>query len=182
MTAGRVNSIFRQMLQLFRMLLHLFRARGRQVAMKAPQSGILAFKKVAAMGWDDGVSLEELLARVNRVAAKLLPAEEGGDSRVSPKFLPRTFRHYVTLGCIDAGRRDGRRVVYGYLHFLQALLLRRLLSERVPARRMPEILVGSSEEETERMLLGGVEIVARPGAGQFQLNPQRAALRRCGNA
>ena len=147
------------------MMLHLFCARGRQVAMKAAQSGILAFKKVAAMGWDDGVSLDELLARVNRVAAKLLPAEEDGDSRISPTFLPRTFRHYVTLGCIDAGRREGRHVVYYYRHFLQALLLRRLLSERVPARRMPEIMAGRSNEETERMLLGGVEIVSRPGAG-----------------
>ncbi len=122
---------------------------------------------MAAKGWGEGVSLDELLARVNLVASKLLPAAEERDLRISPTLVPRTFRHYVTLGCIDVGRRIGRRVVYDHRHFLQALLLRRLLSERVPARRMPELMSGRSNEETEKMLLGGVEMVVRPGAGSM---------------
>ena len=43
------------------------------------------------------------------------------------------------------------------------LLVRRLLAERVPARRMPELITGSGDEELQRMLLDGVEIVAREG-------------------
>ena len=148
--------------------------------MKAAQSGIQAFKKASAKGWDEGISLDELLARVNRVAAKLLPSEEAGDSRISPVLLPRTFRHYVTLGCIDPGHREGRLVAYGFRHFLQALLLRRLLAERVPARRMPELTTGVSNGELERMLIGGVEIVARPdGVGETEArpNPYQEVLR-----
>jgi len=170
MTPGCVKLNFQQMLQLCRMLLHLIRERDRQVAMKAAKSGILAFNKDATKRWDAGVSLEELLVRVNRVAAKLLPAEEGGDSRVSPTLLPRTFRHYVTLGCIDTGRREGRRVVYGLRHFLQALLVRRLLFDHVPVSRMADLIAGGSDAELERMLLGGVEIVARPGGEEAQVN------------
>jgi DNA-binding transcriptional MerR regulator len=130
------------------------------------KSGMREFEKVAAKQWDEGVSLDELLVRVNRVASKLLPAEAGRDSRVSPTVLPRTFRHYTTLGCIDHGRRDGRRVVYGYRQFLQALLVRRLLWDRVPSGQIAVMMAGRGTEETERMFLGGIEMVAKADGEQ----------------
>jgi DNA-binding transcriptional MerR regulator len=133
--------------------------------MKAAESGLREFRKVAAKGWDDEVSLDELLVRVNRVASKLFPAGEATDSRISPTFVPRSFRHYVTFGCIDPGRREGRRSVYGLRHFLQALLVRRLLSEGVSSRRMPELVTGGSNEDLQRMILDGVEVVVRTGRG-----------------
>lgn len=58
----------------------------------------------------------------------------------------------------------GRNVVYGSRHFLQALLVRRLLADGVPARRMPELVSGSGNEELRRMILGGVEVVVRSGS------------------
>ncbi|MGB6220927.1 hypothetical protein [Haloferula sp.] len=129
--------------------------------MEVAKSGIREFEKVAAKGWGDGVSLDELLVRVNRVAAKLLPVADERDARISPTLVQRTFRHYVTLGCIDPGQRVGRRAVYGYPQFLQALLVRRLLADGVSAERIAPLVAGKSLEETKRMLLGGVEFVAR---------------------
>jgi DNA-binding transcriptional MerR regulator len=145
------------------------------------KAGLREFEKVSSKGWDAGVPLDELLSRVNQVAAKLLPIGDKSDSRISQTLVPRTFRHYVTLGCIDPGRRAGRRATYGYRHFLQALLVRRLLADGVPARRMPEMVSGSSAE-LKRLILGGVEMVMRPGGGgEAETRPNRyqETLRAC---
>jgi hypothetical protein len=110
---------------------------------------------------------------VNQVAAKLLPVGESVDSRISQTLVPRTFRHYQTLGCIDVPEKHGRNASYGYRHFLQALLVRRLLADGVPARRMPELVSGSGDE-LKRMILGGVEMVMRPGGGvEAEAKPNR---------
>ena len=138
--------------------------------MEATKTGLREFERAAAKGWDEDVSLDELLARVNRVAAKLLPATEERDSRISPTLVPRTFRHYVTHGCIDPGQRVGRRAVYGYRQFVQALLVRRLLADGVSAERIASLVAGKSLEEIKRMLLGGVEFVTR-SEGTKALDP-----------
>lgn len=124
-----------------------------------------AFEKIENRDWDDGVSLSDLLAMVNRLAERVLPKEVGRDSRVSREFTQRSFRHYQTLGCVDPPERDGKRSVYGFRHFVQALLVRRLLWERVPAERITELLAGRSTAETKRMLFEGVEFVGRAGGG-----------------
>ena len=128
------------------------------------QAGLREFEKVSSKGWDAGVPLDELLSRVNQVAAKLLPIGDTSDSRISQTLVPRTFRHYQTLGCIDVPDKHGRNASYGYRHFLQALLVRRLLADGVPARRMPELVSGSNVE-LKRLILGGVEMIMRPGGG-----------------
>ena len=141
--------------------------------MTADKSGLREFEKVSSKEWDAGVPLDELLARVNRVAAKLLPVGDAVDSRISQTLVPRTFRHYQTLHCIDVPERHGRNASYGYRHFLQALLIRRLLADGVPVRRMPE-LVSGSVDELKRMILGGVEMVLRPeGGGEAKAQPNR---------
>jgi DNA-binding transcriptional MerR regulator len=137
---------------------------GTNAPMTAVKSGLREFEKVSSKGWDAGVPLDELLARVNQVAAKLLPVGEAIDSRISQTLVPRTFRHYQTLRCVDAPEKHGRNASYGYRHFLQALLIRRLLADGVPARRMPELVSGSGDK-LKRMILGGVEMVMRPGGG-----------------
>lgn len=149
--------------------------------MTADKSGLREFEKVSSKEWDAGVSLDELLARVNRVAAKLLPVGDAVDSRISQTLVPRTFRHYQTLRFIDEPERHGRNASYGYRHFLQALLIRRLLADGVPVRRMPE-LVSGSVDELKRMILGGVKMVLRPeGGGEAEPQPNRyqQALRAC---
>jgi hypothetical protein len=145
------------------------------------KAGLREFEKVSSKGWDAGVPLDELLSRVNQVAGKLLPIGDTSDSRVSQTLVPRTFRHYQTLGCIDAPEKHGRNASYGHRHFLQALLVRRLLADRVPARKMPELVSGSSDE-LKRMILGGVEMVMRTGGGgEAEARPNRyqETLRAC---
>jgi hypothetical protein len=112
------------------------------------------------------VALPELLDRINRVAAVMTAGDGDAVSsagRVKPTFTERSFRHYQTLGCIDAPAKLGRLAHYGFRHFIQALLVRRLLAERVTSEQIVTLLVGRDTEELERMLRGGVEITARPG-------------------
>ena len=145
------------------------------------KAGLREFEKVSSKGWDEGVPLDELLSRVNQVAAKLLPVGDTSDSRISQTLVPRTFRHYQTLGCVDAPEKRGRNASYGHRHFLQALLVRRLLADGVPARRMPELVSGSSDE-LKRLILGGVEMVMRTGGGveaETRPNLYQQTLRAC---
>lgn len=63
----------------------------------------------------------------------------------------------------------------------KALLIRRLLADGVPVRRMPELVSGSGDE-LKRMILGGVEMVLRPeGGGEAEPQPNRyqQSLRAC---
>jgi DNA-binding transcriptional MerR regulator len=128
-----------------------------------PPAALREFEREEKRGdWQEGVSLGQLLERVNRVAVLLVP-ERGRDSRVSRTFSERSFRHYQTLGCIDPPEKEGRAVAYGHRHFLQALLVRRLLGEGMPAERITALMAGRSTAETRQLLFDGIEIVARHG-------------------
>ena len=107
------------------------------------------------------MTLTELLKRTNRLAVLFLSDDIGSDSRVSPVFQPRSFRRYQTLGCIDVPERVGKRAMYGYRHFVQALLVRKLLWEGESAERIVRAMAGRSTVETKRMLFEGIEMVAR---------------------
>jgi len=136
----------------------------KSAAPPIPTAAMRAFEKAERADWSRGLPLAELLDRVNAVAAVLLPAGDGRDSRVSRVFSPRSLRRYQTLGCIDAPQRDGQRVVYGFRHLVQALLVRKLLWERVSAERIAALMAGRGTAETRSMLLEeGVEMVARDG-------------------
>jgi DNA-binding transcriptional MerR regulator len=149
-----------------------------------PPAALREFTKWSNADWEGGVPLSELLDRINRVA-ECLPGgsvgTESGTRRVSRFFTERSFRHYQTLGSIDVPDKHGRNASYGYRHFLQALLVRRLLADGVPARRMQELVSGSGDE-VKRMILGGVEMVMRPGGGvEAEARPNRyqETLRAC---
>jgi hypothetical protein len=130
-------------------------------------AALSAFENAEKLDWEKGVPLAELLERVNRVADVLLPGEGDRDrevrgvGRVQRMFTPRGFRHYQTLRAIDAPEKHGRFAAYGYRHFVQALLVRRLLWERVPAEQVVAMVAGRTTEETRGMFLEGIEIVAQ---------------------
>ena len=131
-----------------------------------PTAAVQEFEKIEQVNWDGGVPLTELLSRVHRVVVLFLPDDDGqGPSvrRVKRLYTPRSFRHYQTSSCIDPPERRGNQVFYGYRHFIQALLVRKLLWERVPTERIAALMGGRSTADTSRMLLGGVEMVAREG-------------------
>ena len=130
---------------------------------RIPASALREFEQMEKADWSAGIALEELLVWINGVAARFRPEEIGADSRASEELGVRTFRHYQTLGCIDAPERDGRRAVYGFRQYVQALLLRKLIWERVPSERIAELMAGRSTEELKRLLFEGIEITARAG-------------------
>lgn len=117
--------------------------------------------------WSGDVPLAELLDRVNQVAAHFLHAGNRRDSRTSLLFSPRSLRHYQTLGCIDAPERLGKQVVYGFRHFVQALLVRGLLRDRMSSERIVTLMAGRSNEEMKCLLFEGVEIGARRISGEI---------------
>ena len=133
---------------------------------KLQPEAIREFTRASQSDWDGIVPLAELLDRINRVAVAMASGDDTSTAgRVKATFTERSFRHYQTLGCIDAPDKDGRLANYGYRHFVQALLVRRLLSERVPSEQIATLLAGRDTKELERMLRGGVEITARPSGG-----------------
>ncbi len=80
-------------------------------AIRIPAAAVRELEQVEQWDWTDGVSLADLLDWINAVVARFRPDEIGADSRASQEFSPRTFRHYQTLGCIDAPERAGKQVV-----------------------------------------------------------------------
>ncbi len=129
---------------------------------RIPAAAIRELEQVEQMDWSDGVSLTDLLEWINSVVARFRPDEIGADSRASQEFSPRTFRHYQTLGCIDAPERVGKQVVYRFRHYLQGLLIRKLLWERVPSEKIATLMAGRTTADYKSLLFEGIQIVARP--------------------
>jgi hypothetical protein len=72
---------------------------------------------------------------------------------------------FCIAGGVAAPERAGKQVIYRSHHFAQALVVRKLLWERVNSERLVELMAGRSTDETKRMLFEGIEIVSRQGAG-----------------
>ena len=124
---------------------------------KLPTSALTELEMVEHLDWEEGVSLSGLIDWINQVVALYRPDQT--DSRSSPNFTPRSFRHYQTLGCIDSPTRVGKEARYSFRHYLQALLVRKLLWERVPSEQIAILLRAKTNEDYKRLLLQGVEIV-----------------------
>ena len=118
-----------------------------------PPEFLRQLKKTEALDWAEGMPATELIDRINRMAAWFRPEEIGNESRAGDKFTLRAFRHYQTLGCIDAPQRAGQRVVYRFRQLLQGLLIRRLLWERVPSDRIAWLMSQNDNASLKRMLL-----------------------------
>jgi len=138
-------------------------------SIRIPASAVREFEEVEDMDWSEGLALDDLIEWVNDVAARFRPSDIGEDSRASGEFSPRSFRHYQTLGCIDPPERAGKEVRYLFRHYVQALLLRKLLWERVPSERITELIAGRSTAETKQLLFEGIEIVARHGEAEEEV-------------
>lgn len=137
----------------------------KRAMIQIPGSAIVEFAQVEQMDWSPGVSLTDLLGWINAVAERFRPYEIDVNSRVGTEFTARTFRHYQTLGCIDSPERAGKQVVYRFRHYVQALLLRKLLWERMPSEKIATLMAGRGTEELKRLLFDGIEVVARQSAG-----------------
>jgi DNA-binding transcriptional MerR regulator len=127
---------------------------------RIPESAIAELEAVEEMDWDEGIGLQELIDWINQVVERFRPDFIDDNARSSAAFSSRSFRHYQTLGCIDAPRRAGKSVAYGFKHYLQGLVIRKLLWERVPSEQIATLMAGKDTDQLKRLLLDGIEVVA----------------------
>jgi hypothetical protein len=132
---------------------------------RVPESVLSELDAVEAMDWSEGISLDDLIGWINEVVARFRPEEVGESTRAVEEFTPRSFRHYQTLGCIDRPGRSGRKAAYGFRHYLQGLLVRKLLWERVPSDQITAVMRGRTDADYKRILFEGVELVSMGQGG-----------------
>jgi len=128
-----------------------------------PESAIQELAGVEEMDWSDGLALQDLIACINRIAEYFRPDSINERARSSAAFSPRSFRHYQTMGCIDAPKRAGKAVVYGFKHYLQGLVIRKLLWEKMSSEQITTLMAGRDTGELKKLLLEGIEIAAAGG-------------------
>jgi len=122
-----------------------------------PKLAVEELDQVEAM--EAEFSMPDLVNWVNGAVERFYPeANEGGDKRVSNSFTIRTLRHYQTLECLDAPEKEGRRAIYGFRHYLQALLIRKLLYLRYSPDQIRETLNAKSNKKYKQMLFDNLNI------------------------
>ena len=124
---------------------------------RLPESALAEFAAVEEHDWGEGVTLSALVDWINLIEDQYRPLQT--DARSSPRFSERSLRHYQTLGCIDAPNRVGKRAMYGFRQYLQALVVRKFIWERVPSDKIVLMMQGKSNEEYKALLFQGIEII-----------------------
>jgi DNA-binding transcriptional MerR regulator len=100
----------------------------------------------------------ELADHVGRILTESGPTQERGTVSEVPD--ERTIRYYLSEGLISpAEEKQGTASVFGYLHLLQLLAVKKLQAEHLPIRKIREVVDGRSERELERLvgIEGGAE-------------------------
>ena len=128
---------------------------------RIPPTALKELQQLEDEDWS--VSAQDLVDWVNHTAERFLPQNaEDKSQRVSDSLSLRSMRHYQTLGCIDSPGREGREARYGFRHYLQALLVRKMLWQRVPSEKMAQMLPSRTISEYKNLLLQGIELVVKP--------------------
>src|SRR5215510_3596733 len=70
----------------------------------------------------------------------------------------RTIRYYMAEGLIQTPEeKQGTASVFGYLHLLQLVTVKKLQAEHLPIRKIRELVAGKSEQELETLLGVGTQ-------------------------
>lgn len=88
--------------------------------------------------------LEELLARTAEALGAGQPATDGRVREVPDR---RTLRYYTTLGLLARPRLRGRTALYGRLHLLQLVAIKRLQARGLSLAEIQHRLLGLTESE-----------------------------------
>lgn len=97
------------------------------------------------------VGAAELASAAARILSESGPIQERGTVRDVPD--ERTIRYYLSEGLLaPAEDKQGTASVFGYLHLLQLLVVKRLQAEHLPIRKIKELVEGRTERELERLL------------------------------
>jgi DNA-binding transcriptional MerR regulator len=98
------------------------------------------------------------VAELAEYAARILAESGLLQERGTVSLVPeeRTIRYYLSEGLISpAEEKQGTASVFGYLHLLQLLAIKKLQAEHLPIRKIREVVRARSERELERLV--GIE-------------------------
>ena len=105
------------------------------------------------------IGVVELAKQASRILSEIGTTQDRGTVSEMPD--ERTLRYYLAEGLLSpATERQGTASVFGYVHLLQLLVVKKLQSEHLPIRKIKELVDGRTERELERLL--GLD--ARAGA------------------
>jgi len=97
------------------------------------------------------IGVVELATQAAGILAEIGTTQDRGS--VSDKPDERTLRYYLAEGLLSpATEKQGTASVFGHLHLLQLLFVKKLQSEHFPIRKIKELVDGRSERELERLL------------------------------
>lgn len=97
------------------------------------------------------IGVAELASEAAKILSESGPVQERGTVRDVPD--ERTIRYYLSEGLLaPAEDKQGTANIFGYLHLLQLLVVKRLQAEHLPIRKIKELVAGRTERELERLL------------------------------
>lgn len=97
------------------------------------------------------VGVAELTEQAARILSVRPPMQERGTVSEVPD--ERTIRYYLAEGLLSAAEeKQGTASVFGYIHLLQLLVVKKLQAEHLPIRKIRELVHGRSARELERLL------------------------------
>jgi DNA-binding transcriptional MerR regulator len=97
------------------------------------------------------IGVVELAHHAARILAEIGTTQDRGT--VSDVPDERTLRYYLAEGLLSpAAEKQGTASVFGYVHLLQLLVVKKLQSEHLPIRKIKELVDGRTERELERLL------------------------------
>jgi DNA-binding transcriptional MerR regulator len=113
-------------------------------------------EKLADLKGQKYVGAVQLSDGAARLLGHFVPKEERGSVTEVPD--ERMVRYYSSGGLISPPEgKQGVSAVYGYLHLLQLLVIKRLQSEHLSIRKIRELVEGRTERGLEQIL--GLEAV-----------------------
>lgn len=97
------------------------------------------------------IGVAELANQAARILAEIGTTQDRGTVSEMPD--ERTLRYYLAEGLLSpAAEKQGTASVFGYVHLLQLLVVKKLQSEHLPIRKIKELVDGRTERELERLL------------------------------
>lgn len=136
---------------------------------EVPQLAVDELYQVEQM--DAEFTLVELVDWVNNAVERFYPkANQNRDKRVSNVFTVRTLRHYQTLECLDTPSKIGRTAIYGFRHYLQALLIRKFLFVGCSPEGIRRTLQGLSNSQYKELLFTDIKITQMEPTALLQLS------------
>ncbi|HEV7902928.1 MAG TPA: MerR family transcriptional regulator [Pyrinomonadaceae bacterium] len=97
------------------------------------------------------IGVVELARQAARILAEIGTTQDRGTVSEMPD--ERTLRYYLAEGLLSpAAEKQGTASVFGYVHLLQLLVVKKLQSEHLPIRKIKELVDGRTGRELERLL------------------------------